>query len=363
MFGAPKTKDLTPQQVKAALDAREDPPDRRARARRVRGRKDRRRAERPALDFQPGRPPRRRRQDGRAAVRRRQALGHGGGSMPQGRPGHRDPSGGRACRLEGRRTADGHRLAVSHKTISGGRTMAARPLLIGALGAGLLLSACGPAKPVAPAAVAAPARGPPAGPASDGRGPQARAGDVDDPGHGRRPRPHLRDAGAPAGQGGRHGPPGPADRHGQGRPPRSSRPAPTTPRSRRPQAQAAAAQADLARTRDLFSHGVYAQARLDQVEAQSKSANGALAAARAQRGGQRRAGRPGRRARPRLGSGADRRCAGGIGRHARPVDRQDHRRSGRGADRTARGRGPGPEGRRCGPAGRRGPARRRSAKA
>ena len=48
-------------------------------------------------------------------------------------------------------------------------------------------------------------------------------------------------------------------------------------------AQAAAAQADLARTRDLFSHGVYAQARMDQVEAQSKSANGALAAARAQR--------------------------------------------------------------------------------
>ena len=48
-------------------------------------------------------------------------------------------------------------------------------------------------------------------------------------------------------------------------------------------AQAAAAQAELGRTRDLFSHGVYAQARLDQVEAQSKSANGALAAARAQR--------------------------------------------------------------------------------
>jgi RND family efflux transporter MFP subunit len=48
-------------------------------------------------------------------------------------------------------------------------------------------------------------------------------------------------------------------------------------------AQAAAAQADLARTRDLFSHGVYAQARLDQIEAQAKSANGALAAARAQR--------------------------------------------------------------------------------
>jgi RND family efflux transporter MFP subunit len=48
-------------------------------------------------------------------------------------------------------------------------------------------------------------------------------------------------------------------------------------------AQAAQAQADLARTRDLFSHGVYAQARLDQVEAAAKSANGALAAARAQR--------------------------------------------------------------------------------
>jgi RND family efflux transporter MFP subunit len=48
-------------------------------------------------------------------------------------------------------------------------------------------------------------------------------------------------------------------------------------------AQAAAAQADLARTRDLFSHGVYAQARLDQVEAQAKSANAALAAARSLR--------------------------------------------------------------------------------
>jgi RND family efflux transporter MFP subunit len=48
-------------------------------------------------------------------------------------------------------------------------------------------------------------------------------------------------------------------------------------------AQAAAAQADLSRTRDLFSLGVYAQARLGQVEAQAKSANGALAAARAQR--------------------------------------------------------------------------------
>ena len=49
-------------------------------------------------------------------------------------------------------------------------------------------------------------------------------------------------------------------------------------------AEATRAQADLARTRDLFSHGVYAQARLDQVEAQAKSAGAALAAARAQRG-------------------------------------------------------------------------------
>lgn len=49
-------------------------------------------------------------------------------------------------------------------------------------------------------------------------------------------------------------------------------------------AEAARAQADLARTRDLYSHGVYAKARLDQVEAQAKSANAALAAARAQRG-------------------------------------------------------------------------------
>jgi len=49
-------------------------------------------------------------------------------------------------------------------------------------------------------------------------------------------------------------------------------------------AEAARANADLARTRDLFSHGVYAQARLDQVEAQTKAANANLAAARAQRG-------------------------------------------------------------------------------
>ncbi len=49
-------------------------------------------------------------------------------------------------------------------------------------------------------------------------------------------------------------------------------------------AEAARANADLSRTRDLFSHGVYAQARLDQVESQAKAANANLAAARAQRG-------------------------------------------------------------------------------
>jgi RND family efflux transporter MFP subunit len=49
-------------------------------------------------------------------------------------------------------------------------------------------------------------------------------------------------------------------------------------------AEAARAQADLARIRKLFSQGVYAQARLDQVEAQAKAANANLAAARAQRG-------------------------------------------------------------------------------
>ena len=49
-------------------------------------------------------------------------------------------------------------------------------------------------------------------------------------------------------------------------------------------AEAARAQADLGRTRDLFSHGVYAQARLDQIEAQAKTANANLMAARAQRG-------------------------------------------------------------------------------
>lgn len=160
--------------------------------------------------------------------------------------------------------------------------MAAKTLLIGALGAGLLLSACGPAKTVAPASVAAPAAGrlkvqlqtvadlkpvPATLTTRDMADARARisgtlvrllvkAGDV--------------------------------VRQGQ---------LIATVKDERlifqtgaydaqvsaAAAQAAAAQADLARTRDLFSHGVYAQARLDQVEAQSKSANGALAAARAQR--------------------------------------------------------------------------------
>ncbi|MDP1737570.1 MAG: efflux RND transporter periplasmic adaptor subunit [Caulobacter sp.] len=48
-------------------------------------------------------------------------------------------------------------------------------------------------------------------------------------------------------------------------------------------ADAGRAQADLSRTRTLFSKGIYAQARLDQVEAAAKAANATLAAARAQR--------------------------------------------------------------------------------
>jgi len=48
-------------------------------------------------------------------------------------------------------------------------------------------------------------------------------------------------------------------------------------------AEAARAQADLTRTRDLFDHGVYAKARLEQVEATSKVASAQLAAAKAQR--------------------------------------------------------------------------------
>lgn len=48
-------------------------------------------------------------------------------------------------------------------------------------------------------------------------------------------------------------------------------------------ADAARAQADLVRTRTLFNQGIYAQARMDQVEAIAKAASATLAAARAQR--------------------------------------------------------------------------------
>jgi RND family efflux transporter MFP subunit len=48
-------------------------------------------------------------------------------------------------------------------------------------------------------------------------------------------------------------------------------------------ADAGRAQADLSRTRTLFAQGIYAQARLDQVEAAAKAANATLAAAKAQR--------------------------------------------------------------------------------
>lgn len=49
------------------------------------------------------------------------------------------------------------------------------------------------------------------------------------------------------------------------------------------EAEAARAEADLNRTRGLFEKGVYAQARLDQVEAAARAARGNLDAARAQR--------------------------------------------------------------------------------
>lgn len=48
-------------------------------------------------------------------------------------------------------------------------------------------------------------------------------------------------------------------------------------------AEAGRAQADLSRTRALFAQGIYAQARLDQVEAAARAANATLAAAKAQR--------------------------------------------------------------------------------
>ncbi len=49
-------------------------------------------------------------------------------------------------------------------------------------------------------------------------------------------------------------------------------------------AQSVNARAELARTQDLYEHGVYAKARLDQVKAQASAAAGALGAAQAQRG-------------------------------------------------------------------------------
>ena len=48
-------------------------------------------------------------------------------------------------------------------------------------------------------------------------------------------------------------------------------------------AEAARANADLNRTRQLFDRGVYAKARLEQVEAQARAADASLTAARAQR--------------------------------------------------------------------------------
>lgn len=49
-------------------------------------------------------------------------------------------------------------------------------------------------------------------------------------------------------------------------------------------AEAARARADLARIRDLYDHGVYAKARLDQAVAAARAADAQVAAARAQQG-------------------------------------------------------------------------------
>jgi RND family efflux transporter MFP subunit len=49
------------------------------------------------------------------------------------------------------------------------------------------------------------------------------------------------------------------------------------------EAQSVSAEAELGRTQDLYDHGVYAKARLDQVAATARAASGALGAARAQR--------------------------------------------------------------------------------
>ncbi len=53
--------------------------------------------------------------------------------------------------------------------------------------------------------------------------------------------------------------------------------------TRAAEAENTRAQSDLTRTRDLFEHGVYAQARLDQVQAAARAADAAVKAARAQR--------------------------------------------------------------------------------
>lgn len=59
------------------------------------------------------------------------------------------------------------------------------------------------------------------------------------------------------------------------------------------QAQSANAAAELGRTQDLYQHGVYAKARLDQATAAAKAAAGALNAARAQRAASAQAGAEG----------------------------------------------------------------------
>jgi len=160
--------------------------------------------------------------------------------------------------------------------------MTARPLLIGALGAGLFLSACGPAKPPAPTAPMAPAAG----------RLQLQLQTVAD----LKPVPatlttrDMADARAriPGTLARLYVKAGDEVRQGQLiATVKDDRIALQTgaydAQVSAAAAQAAAAQADLARTRDLFAHGVYAQARLDQTEAQAKSASGALAAARSMR--------------------------------------------------------------------------------
>lgn len=91
------------------------------------------------------------------------------------------------------------------------------------------------------------------------------------------------------------------------------------------QAEAARANADLARIRDLYDNGVYAKARLDQAVAAARAADAQVAAARAQqRQRQRRwpGCGPGARLRPRAARGH----SGGLGRRSRHVDRHRHRR-------------------------------------